>query len=592
MAPSINPNPGCPAPIAASDPRYSGSIPSSSFQRETPSADFGTLRHIFPRGSNDVWMAGSYGTVLHWDGTALTGAPRLTSHTLLKVWSSGPNDVWAVGESGVVIRFDGTAWKPVASGTTEPVTGVWGSGPNDIWIVSGDDSTFSKRGRILHWDGTCLRWVVNSASPFFDVYGRSAADVWAVGYYGTAMHWDGQSWTQLPRLANKDLNALWGTSSSDLWAVGDSGTALHWDGSAWSPTATNLPSDFFFGVPDVWSVSGVAANDLWALAGNSRLIRWNGSQWSSAISAPRVAYGLWHRSANELWLAGSGLYRYSSGAFAPVVAGTGPATQLWSPGTSDVWALTDQVLRRDASGRWNPVSVPTSAPIQSLWASSSSDVWIFTQSGQYFRYDGTTWSARTILLGPSRFDHTWVNSTNNGWNVDMTSNQLWRWNGSVWSQVSVGGLALGPIWGSAANDVWIAGPSSDFLRWNGSSWVSFPSGFTGATWRAIAGSSARDVWVVGSVDNGDGTRKAVAGRFDGTAWSQVPIGSYTLNSVFSLAANDAWAVGQSGTVLHWDGASWTAMESGTRNDLRRVWATSAGDVWAAGDNGLILHLKR
>ncbi len=44
-----------------------------------------------------------------------------------------------------------------------------------------------------------------------------------------------------------------------------------------------------------------------------------------------------------------------------------------------------------------------------------------------------------------------------------------------------------------------------------------------------------------------------------------------------------------GTILHYNGSTWSAMTSGTINTLRGVWGSSATDVFAVGDGGIILH---
>ena len=62
-----------------------------------------------------------------------------------------------------------------------------------------------------------------------------------------------------------------------------------------------------------------------------------------------------------------------------------------------------------------------------------------------------------------------------------------------------------------------------------------------------------------------------------------------LNAVWGSAADDVWAVGALGVILHWDGSSWKGADSGTTRQLNGVWGSSAGDVWAVGVLGTILH---
>jgi len=65
-----------------------------------------------------------------------------------------------------------------------------------------------------------------------------------------------------------------------------------------------------------------------------------------------------------------------------------------------------------------------------------------------------------------------------------------------------------------------------------------------------------------------------------------PITTRHLRAVFALDTGHAWAVGDSGTLLIWNGTSWRAF-TGTRpaDDLFAVWASSPTDVWVAGITG-------
>ena len=58
-------------------------------------------------------------------------------------------------------------------------------------------------------------------------------------------------------------------------------------------------------------------------------------------------------------------------------------------------------------------------------------------------------------------------------------------------------------------------------------------------------------------------------------------------SVWGSGASDVWAVGDSGTILHWDGSAWTSASSGTTFALFGVWGSGANDVWAVGDDTIL-----
>ena len=61
-----------------------------------------------------------------------------------------------------------------------------------------------------------------------------------------------------------------------------------------------------------------------------------------------------------------------------------------------------------------------------------------------------------------------------------------------------------------------------------------------------------------------------------------------LHGVFAVAANEVWAVGNAGTVLHYDGC-WRAEPKATAVDLDTVWAAADGTVWAGGASATTLR---
>jgi len=63
----------------------------------------------------------------------------------------------------------------------------------------------------------------------------------------------------------------------------------------------------------------------------------------------------------------------------------------------------------------------------------------------------------------------------------------------------------------------------------------------------------------------------------------------TLRDVWGSSASDVFAVGDDGTILHFNGLRWAAMSSTTTETLRSVSGTAPDNVYAAGDNGTALH---
>lgn len=64
---------------------------------------------------------------------------------------------------------------------------------------------------------------------------------------------------------------------------------------------------------------------------------------------------------------------------------------------------------------------------------------------------------------------------------------------------------------------------------------------------------------------------------------------YAFTSIWGTSANDVWAVGSGGTIVHYDGTAWTAMPSEYPETFFDVWASGPNDVWVVASSELLLH---
>lgn len=76
-------------------------------------------------------------------------------------------------------------------------------------------------------------------------------------------------------------------------------------------------------------------------------------------------------------------------------------------------------------------------------------------------------------------------------------------------------------------------------------------------------------------------------HFDGTSWTveEIPEGTPLLNWVALFADGQTAVVGNGGTVLWNSGAGWEPMQTPTEEDLWGIWGASPDDVWAVGGRG-------
>ena len=97
----------------------------------------------------------------------------------------------------------------------------------------------------------------NSDVPLFAVWGSSGSDVFAVGWSGAILHYDGATWSAMSSGAALPL-AVCGGAAPATSCRGDPGLILHYDGTHWVIVATGMCGV----LSAVWGSGG---NDVFAV---------------------------------------------------------------------------------------------------------------------------------------------------------------------------------------------------------------------------------------------------------------------------------------------------------------------------------------
>ena len=61
------------------------------------------------------------------------------------------------------------------------------------------------------------------------------------------------------------------------------------------------------------------------------------------------------------------------------------------------------------------------------------------------------------------------------------------------------------------------------------------------------------------------------------------------DGVWASGPNDAWAVGEVGTIRRWNGTEWRDEPSNTTAYLDAVWGSGPDDVYVGGELNTLLH---
>ena len=175
--------------------------------------------------------------------------PGVSSLTGVAVFSD--NRIYAFGNDLQI--FDGSKWVitkayvgsgPRTAGFIDSY--VFAFSESNYWVVHGD--------LIYNGDGKFVeeyRLDTNSYDGFLRAcWGTSKNDMFFVGDFGAVTHFDGTTWTKMPRVTTKNLRSVWGTSHNDVWACGfNSETAetilIHYDGVSWKEDEISIQKGIY-----------------------------------------------------------------------------------------------------------------------------------------------------------------------------------------------------------------------------------------------------------------------------------------------------------------------------------------------------------
>jgi hypothetical protein len=146
----------------------------------------------------------------------------------------------------------------------------------------------------------------------------------------------------------------------------------------------------------------------------------------------------------------------------------------------------------------------------------------------------------------------------------------------------------------AVGDFFSDGSEYNAAVWNGSEWtlksitVNFRGNNVVLPLYGVFSFSANDIWFVGSLPiHGDGQNWTI---YDLRLMSGLE--SISLTKAWGSSSTDMYFVGNTGSIVHYDGTSWTKIESGTSLDIRSIWGaknTQTGnyEIYATAGNPLI-----
>lgn len=206
---------------------------------------------------------------------------------------------------------------------------------------------------------------------------------------------------------------------------------------------------------------------------------------------------------------------------------------------------------------------------------------------------GDTPESWTLLAEdhPSAFLSIWGSGPEDVWTVGADAGSgpaVAHFDGSAWAMLDTG--TTGDLWwvaSTSADTLWMGGADGRVLRHDVSAGTFEESVLDAAiTVFGVWGAADDDVWAVGG-DITQGADAAQVWHYDGHAWTRATIpaeaaGAVAIYKVWGRSASDVYAVGTGGVGLHWDGAAWTDVPTGTDRNLFTVHGTASEEIAVGG----------
>jgi hypothetical protein len=261
----------------------------------------------------------------------------------------------------------------------------------------------------------------------------------------------------------------------------------------------------------------------------------------------------------------------------------------------DVYAVTDAQLLHYDGTTWTITATSTLGGLTSMWAADPQNLFITDSTAHVYRRDLSTVET-TVPHPPSdssaivRLYGIWGGGLDNivavGSFETIAQRDAVTW---TYDQPQTPTTIFNAVWGQDGT-VFVAGTNLIKKRESTTWTVVQPTAGKPAATDKIAGiwgASPTDLYFVGTASGAPPT--GVIYHFDGSAFTAVtPPNTPSMKQIWGRSGSSVYAVGDAGTILHFDGADWT--ETIVNAGLEAV-AGIGNDVFVGGANGAVWKLS-
>ena len=479
--------------------------------------------------------------------------------------------VFVAGDDGAIFHYDGTVWDRMPVPAPVPVHALFGTARTRLFAVGWMGLILRFDGQTWHQDRGCRVDAAGKYSsdpentPLFDIDGRSDGTCWAVGDRGTILHFDGENWVEERSGTRVHLRSVLCLSDGGVIASGGDGTVLLRDlDGVWAPLDCPIGSGF---------VSALELDDGILLAGGRYFVDANGFRGELILyrdgAFQKLFDGLPFRRFRQVAQVTSGVITVGDGGQIHLITG-------------------DRVERIDSGTKHDLLGI---VPLPGDEAIVVGDF-------------------GTVLVGDDKALETFAPAVVTGEETSLwepltssTDRQLW----GIWTDPETGTAHACGEEGTVLiedRDQWTPLPPVNDLGIH--ALARAPDGgllaagqlgeihhFDGTAWRKHF-DLLMDVTILSLCADGDqifaSGDEGLALHWSGGEWTRMPSGTKSaLYGMWGLDADHLLAVGDFGLILRWNGTRWDTFNAGTEHFLFDVWGRSLSDIFVVGLSGTIAH---
>lgn len=443
-----------------------------------------------------------------------------------------------------ILHWNGQRFVSEDAGISATLYAAWTDGSDTVWAAGSDGALYRREA------GSWTSWATDSSSALRAVHGTSDG-VFVAGSSSALWRWDGSVGTREATPCGGSMLGL-GLVGSELLSVGESYCMAKRSGGTWvSMTAPSmLPTD----KNGYFSVVASSSGTTWVSGRPGNLFRFDGSTWTQLeLKTMEVASSLWASPGGEVWIGGTDLYKVSSSLPSRVNARPQEAIYSLSAATAEtLWAVgfAGTVLRRSGT-TWEPIRSEATSALYGVYSPSDEVAYVIG-----FDAAGST--------------------------LSMCANRA-----CSLIEKPRAGIEYSAIHGVDANTFWVVGKGGVVRTWNAKNAAL-------ADDTSMLGSSAalNQVFAIdSSLVYAVGEQGLVALR-EASGWRadiSAPTGRQSLQALWASSSADVWIGGTNGFAAHFDGASWSVVQTGISDSISAISGTGPSDVWAVTLQGSVLR---